>query len=63
MLVNSGNRLRKFALVNVQHSDRSFEKLIEFVSTSSNLQELDLSWQIVRPNQMLKLLKVIEQDR
>ena len=36
-LFMNGNRLRKFALVNVQHSDRSFEKLINVIYTSAYL--------------------------
>ena len=59
-LVTHNNKLKKFTLVNVHHSDRSFDKLVEFVEDSCYLKELDLSWSGVRPHTMLKLLKVIE---
>lgn len=63
VLLQNQNRLKKFTLVNVHHSDRSFESLVEFVEESGHLKELDLGWQSVKPRMMLKLLKVIEQNR
>ena len=36
---------------------------MEFVEDSTFLKELDLSWSGVRPQNMLKLLQVIEQNR
>lgn len=43
-LVYYNNKLKKFTLVNVHHSDRSFDKLVTFVEDSCYLKELDLSW-------------------
>ena len=62
-LIENRNRLKKFTLINVQHSDRSFERITDFIRESEHLQEVDLSWSMVRPQQMLKLLKVIEGNR
>ena len=41
--------LKKFALVNSNHSERSFDKVIQFVRKSPYLRDLDLSWSSVRP--------------
>lgn len=43
-LITEENKLKKFTLVNVNHSDRSFENLMSFVEGSDCLKELDLSW-------------------
>ena len=44
-LMVNGNKLKKFALVKVNHSERSFESVIAFLRDySTYLQELDLSW-------------------
>ena len=48
-LVENRNRLKKFTLVNVHHTEKSFDKLIYFLEDSVLLEELDLSWQSVRP--------------
>ena len=56
-------KLKKFTLVKANHSDRSFEKLVEYVETSSMLEYLDVSWSGVRPQMMIKLLKVIHENR
>lgn len=62
-LMHNNSKIKKFALVNVLHSDRSFENLVAFIEYSTYLKELDVSWQGVRPQSMLKLLKAIEQNR
>ena len=56
------SRVKKLALVNLQHSERSFDSVIEFVNRSSYLKELDLSWSNVRPVIMLRLLKEISEN-
>ena len=56
------SRVKKLALVNLQHSERSFDSVIEFVHRSSYLKELDLSWSNVRPVIMLRLLKEISEN-
>ena len=53
------SRVKKLSLVNLQHSDKSFESVIEFVHYSCFLKELDLSWSNVRPAMMLRLLKEV----
>lgn len=58
-LIESKSEIKKFTLVDVHHSDRSFEKVTLFVQEALLLKELDLSWSSVRPQSMLKLLKVI----
>ena len=55
-------QIRKFALVNVHHSESSFEKLCEFVETSLRLRDLNVSWQSLRPAVFVKLLQVIKDD-
>ena len=62
-LIENRAHLRKFALVRSNHSERSFEKIVQFMDDNSLMEELDLSWSGVRPHQMLKLLKVVEQNR
>ena len=44
VLIETDNRLKKFTLVNVSHSERSFERLVEFVEGHYSLKDLDLSW-------------------
>lgn len=34
VLISNGNKLKKFTLVNVQHSERSFDGLVSFVEES-----------------------------
>lgn len=36
--------IRSFSLVNVKHSEASFDKLCEYVESPSRLQELNVSW-------------------
>lgn len=55
--------MRKLAIVRCSHSERSFDKLISYVANSVLLEELDLSWSGVRPQLMIKLLRVIEHNR
>ena len=57
------SHLRKVALVKIMHSERSFDKVIEFVKNSGHLKELDLSWSSVRPSIIIKLLEVLREDR
>ena len=61
--LNKGSKIKRFSLTQVHHSDNSFDKLIEYVETSTTLQELDISWSMVRPQIMMKLLRVIRQNR
>lgn len=44
VLLSNNNKLKKFTLVNVHHSDRSFDSLVTFVEESAHLKELDLGW-------------------
>ena len=55
--------IRKFALVNVHHSEASFDKLCEYVQTSWRLRDLNVSWQSLRPTVFAKLLNVIQENR
>lgn len=43
-LLTTESRLRKFTLVKVQHNERSFDSLVEYVRCKIELKELDLSW-------------------
>lgn len=61
-LMDNHARLNKFALVRPNHSESSWAKVVQFVGGSAMLESLDLSWSGVRAHQMLKLLKVIEQN-
>ena len=54
------SRLKKLNLVKLQHSERSFEKLGEYVTISPWLRELDVSWSGVRPIIMLRFLQVLK---
>ena len=56
------NRIKKFALVNVQHTESSFDKVIEFVDEGFYLKDLDLSWSSVKPSQTIKLLKLFKDN-
>lgn len=56
----SESKLKKFALVNVHHSDSSFDKVVEYVHESLYLRDLNLTWSNVRPALMLRLLKEIQ---
>lgn len=56
------SRVKKFALVNVQHSDRSFERLVELVKESLHVRDLDISWSNVRPQLMLRLLTELPEN-
>ena len=62
-MVENRAHLRKLAIVRCSHSERSFDKLVQFTMDNCLLEELDLSWSGVRPTQMIKLLRVIEQNR
>ena len=62
-LIENHARLKKLTLVNAHHSERSFEKVVEFLSGSVLLKELDLSWSGVRPSLMHKLLQSISNNR
>ena len=54
------SRLRKLNLVKLQHSERSLEKLGEYVTDSPWLRELDISWSGVRPIIMIRFLQVLK---
>ena len=62
-LIDNHARLKKLTLVNAHHTERSFEKIIQFINDTALLKELDLSWSGVRPPLMLKLLQVIQHNR
>lgn len=55
-------RLKKLTLSNVQHSDKSFEKVVDYVTQSGQLKDLDLSWSSIRPQLMIKLLREIREN-
>ena len=59
-LTTSFCRVKKLTLSKVQHTDSSFESVINFIDASSYIKDVDLSWSSVRPQLMLKLLKLIE---
>ena len=45
ILIRSESKIKKFTLVDVQHSDQSFKRLTDYVHYASYiLEELDLSW-------------------
>ena len=56
------SRVRKLSLVNLQHTERSFDSVANYVDQSQYLKDLDLSWSNVRPVIMLRLLKKISQN-
>ena len=43
-LIETGARIKKLALVDVNHSDSSFDKVVDYVQDSVLLADLDLSW-------------------
>ena len=43
-LLLESSRVNKLCLVNASHTERSFDKLVEFVEKSPYLKYLDLSW-------------------
>lgn len=50
------SRIRKLALVNLHHTERSFDSVVRFLQLSCYLKDLDLSWSNVRPAIMVRLL-------
>ena len=55
------------ALINVQHSVESFEKILEFIGHSETLEEVDLSWSIITndcaKDSWVKLADVISDNK
>lgn len=51
--------LRKLSLVNANLLEDSFEDLCLFVDDASYLQEIDVSWNKLRPNSFFRLLDII----
>ena len=43
------SQVRSLSLVNAQHSEASFDKVITFINESDYIQEIDVSWSSVRP--------------
>lgn len=62
-MIETPCQLRSFALVNVHHSEGSFDKLCEYVQTSQRLRDLNVSWQCLRPVVFVRLLVVIMENR
>ena len=50
-------------MVNVHHSVQSWDLVIEFLEKSETLQELDLSWSIVKPGSWFDFLEVMRENR
>ena len=48
-LIENRSRLKKLVLVNASHTERSIDKIKDFIEDSPMLKELDLSWSGVRP--------------
>ena len=63
MIIDTKCQLRKLGLVNANHSESSFGKIIEFLRESDYLEELDLSWSKMRVEQWIKFLEVIKDNR
>ena len=63
LLNESGTQMRKLGLVNTNHSEASFAKLLTFVETSEYLQELDVSWSKLSIFQWRKFLNIIKNNR
>ena len=61
--INEQSQLKTLALVNVPHNELTFDKLIEYVQNSEFLEDLDVSWSAVRPQVMLRLMRVIRENR
>ena len=51
--------VKKLALVAVNFNEESIEELCDFVATSRYLEELDLSWNQLQPNQMMPILETL----
>ena len=51
------------ALVNVHHNAESFQKVVDFVTESEYLEELDLSWSIVVKGSWPKLFQALKTNR
>ena len=55
--------IRIFSLVNVHHSEESFDKLCQYVRESKRLEHLNVSWQCLRPSVFHQFLKIIRDNR
>ena len=62
-LMNDRCQIKSFTLINVHHSEESFDKLCCYVKESHRLRELKLSWQYLQPSAFVKLLRVIRDNR
>ena len=60
--LKSKSRIKKIALVNMSHSERSFAMLTDFLRTNTHLKDMDVSWSNVTPVLMLKFLQEVGQN-
>ena len=63
LMIATRCQVRIFSLVNVHHSEASFARLCDYVKRSSMLQELNLSWQCLRPATFHQLLSIVKLNR
>jgi hypothetical protein len=57
------SQLSSLALVNANHSQASFDKVIEFVRTSKYLEKIDLTWSMRTPAAFKKLFEVMRDNK
>ena len=50
------SQLKTLAIVNAHQSEKSFAQLVSFVEESDYLEDLDISWSMLRPQIILTLL-------
>lgn len=57
------SQLKAFSLVNVHHSEKSFELLIVYMQNSETLEELDISWSIIKNEMWLHFMEALSFNR
>ena len=57
------SQLKAFSLVNVHHSEKSFELLIVYMQNSETLEELDISWSITKNEMWLHFMEALSFNR
>ena len=62
-LLLKSSLLRALSLVNMHHSPESFDLIIQYLQESETLQELDLSWSIVKPSHWVTFMEAIRDNR
>ena len=55
--------IRSLSLVNVNLNQSNYKELMQLIKVSRSLQDLDISWNRMRCNQMYELVDVIEHNR